>query len=543
MEKLELQKIANEVRKDIVTAVHAAKAGHPGGSLSAADLFTYLYFEEMNVDPKDPKKADRDRFVLSKGHTAPGLYSVLAERGYFPKEDLKTLRHLGSYLQGHPDMKHIPGVDMSSGSLGQGISAAVGMALSAKLSNESYRVYTLLGDGEIQEGQVWEAAMFAGFRKLDNLVVVVDNNGLQIDGKVDEVCSPYPIDKKFEAFNFHVINVADGNDMDQLKAAFDEAKTVKGMPTAIIMKTVKGKGVSFMENQAGWHGKAPNDEQYAQAMEDLEKVMFKKEFPERHIDCGIAECNMMGIAAGLATTGKVPFASTFAMFAAGRAYEQLRNSVAYPKLNVKVGATHGGISVGEDGATHQCCEDFALMRAIPGMVVMSPSDDIEAKAMVKAAYEYVGPVYMRFGRLAVPVINDRPDYKFEMGKGIVLREGKDLTIVANGLCVAASLEAAEKLAADGIDAKVINIHTIKPLDEELIVAAAKETGKVVTVEEHSIIGGLGGAVCECLSEKAPVPVKRIGINDVFGESGPAVALLEKYGLDAEGIYKQIKEFV
>ena len=272
MENLELQKVANEVRKDIVTALHAAKAGHPGGSLSAADLFTYLYFEEMNIDPKDPKKADRDRFVLSKGHTAPGLYSVLAERGYFPKEDLVTLRHLGSYLQGHPYMKHIPGVDMSSGSLGQGISAAVGMALSAKLSNDSYRVYTLLGDGEIQEGQVWEAAMFAGARKLDNLVVIVDNNGLQIDGKVEDVCSPYPIDKKFEAFNFHVINVADGNDMAQLRAAFDEAKTVKGMPTAIVMKTVKGKGVSFMENQVGWHGKAPNDEEYAQAMADLEKV-------------------------------------------------------------------------------------------------------------------------------------------------------------------------------------------------------------------------------------------------------------------------------
>ena len=272
MENLELQKVANEVRKDIVTALHAAKAGHPGGSLSAADLFTYLYFEEMNIDPKDPKKADRDRFVLSKGHTAPGLYSVLAERGYFPKEDLVTLRHLGSYLQGPPDMKHIPGVDMSSGSLGQGISAAVGMALSAKLSNDSYRVYTLLGDGEIQEGQVWEASMFAGARKLDNLVVIVDNNGLQIDGKVEDVCSPYPIDKKFEAFNFHVINVADGNDMAQLRAAFDEAKTVKGMPTAIVMKTVKGKGVSFMENQVGWHGKAPNDEEYAQAMADLEKV-------------------------------------------------------------------------------------------------------------------------------------------------------------------------------------------------------------------------------------------------------------------------------
>lgn len=272
MNKLELQKKALEVRKGILTAVHAAKAGHPGGSLSATELFTYLYFEEMNVDEKNPKKADRDRFVLSKGHTAPGLYSVLAQKGYFPKEDLKTLRQLGSYLQGHPDMKHVPGVDMSSGSLGQGVSAAVGMALSAKLSKEDYRVYTLLGDGEIQEGQVWEAAMFAGHRRLDNLVVIVDNNGLQIDGDIAEVCSPYPIDKKFEAFNFHVINVEDGNDFDQLKAAFDEAKKTKGMPTAIIMKTVKGKGVSFMENKAAWHGTAPNDEQYAQAMEELEKA-------------------------------------------------------------------------------------------------------------------------------------------------------------------------------------------------------------------------------------------------------------------------------
>ena len=270
--------------------------------------------------------------------------------------------------------------------------------------------------------------------------------------------------------------------------------------------------------------------------------MFKKVFPERHIDCGIAECDMIGIAAGIATTGMVPFASTFAMFAAGRAFEQIRNSVGYPHLNVKIGATHAGISVGEDGATHQCNEDIALMRTIPGMVVISPADDVEARAAVFAAYEHQGPVYMRFGRLAVPVINDNPDYKFELGKGIVLREGKDLTIIANGLCVAPALEAAEKLAADGIDAKVINIHTIKPLDEELVVAAAKETGKVVTVEEHSIIGGLGGAVCECLAEKAPVPVKRIGIHDVFGESGPAVELLHKYGLDAEGIYTQIKDF-
>ena len=270
MKNLELQKHANEVRKGIVTAVHSAKAGHPGGSLSAADIFTYLYFEEMNIDPKDPDKAGRDRFVLSKGHTAPGLYSALANRGYFPTEDLKTLRKLGSYLQGHPCI-HIPGVDMSSGSLGQGISAAVGMALGAKLDGDDFRVYTLLGDGEIQEGQVWEAAMLAGHRKLDNLCVIVDNNNLQIDGPIDQVCPPYPIDKKFEAFNFHVINV-DAHDFEAIRAAFQEAKNTKGAPTCIVAHSVKGKGVSFMENSADWHGKAPNDEEYAVAMSDLDKI-------------------------------------------------------------------------------------------------------------------------------------------------------------------------------------------------------------------------------------------------------------------------------
>ena len=272
MDNLQLQKHALEVRKGIVSSTHAAGAGHPGGALSSTEVMTYLYFEEMNVDPADPKKADRDRFVLSKGHSAPGYYSVLAEKGYIPKEDLLTLRHTGSYLQGHPDMKHIPGVDMSTGSLGQGVSAAVGMALSAKVFGDDFRVYTLLGDGEIQEGQVWEAAMFAGAKKLDNLVVIVDNNGLQIDGPVDKVNSPYPIDKKFEAFNFHTINVADGNDFDQLRAAFKEARKTKGVPTAIVMKTIKGRGVSYMENQVGWHGKAPNDEQYRIAMEDLERI-------------------------------------------------------------------------------------------------------------------------------------------------------------------------------------------------------------------------------------------------------------------------------
>ncbi|MDE7224839.1 MAG: transketolase [Acetatifactor sp.] len=275
MNNLELKKHANDVRKGIVTAVHSAKAGHPGGSLSAADMFTFLYFEEMNIDPQNPKKEDRDRFVLSKGHTAPGLYSALANRGYFPVEDLTTLRKLGSYLQGHPCV-HIPGVDMSSGSLGQGISAAVGMALGAKLDNKDFRVYAMLGDGELEEGQVWEASMFAGHRKLDNLCVIVDNNNLQIDGPIDQVCSPYPIDKKFEAFNFHVINI-DAHDFDQIRAAFKEAKETKGMPTCIVMHSLKGKGVSFMENSVDWHGKAPNDEEYAVAMADLDRIAAELE--------------------------------------------------------------------------------------------------------------------------------------------------------------------------------------------------------------------------------------------------------------------------
>ena len=271
MTNAELEKKANEVRQSIVTALHSAKSGHPGGSLSAADIMTYLYFEEMNVDPKNPKMADRDRFVLSKGHVAPALYSVLAHKGYFPVEDLVTLRHTGSYLQGHPDMKHIPGIDMSAGSLGQGLSCAVGMAQAGKMDDKDYQVYAMCGDGEIQEGQIWEAAMWAGAHHLDNLTVIVDNNNLQIDGTVEEVCSPYPIDKKFEAFNFHVINI-NGNDMEEIRNAFAEAKKVKGMPVAIIAKTTKGKGVSFMENQVGWHGKAPNDEQYEQAMEELKKA-------------------------------------------------------------------------------------------------------------------------------------------------------------------------------------------------------------------------------------------------------------------------------
>lgn len=358
--------------------------------------------------------------------------------------------------------------------------------------------------------------------------------------------------QKFEAFNFHTINI-NGNDFDEIRAAFKEARETKGMPTAIIAKTLKGKGVSFMENAVDWHGKAPNDEQYEIAMKDLEKVgkhyvrnkenrnkgklwkcsgrsgkehedlivldadlagatktgIFKKAFPERHWDVGIAEANMTGIAAGLATCGKVPFISSFAMFAAGRNFEQVRNSIGYPHLNVKIGATHAGISVGEDGATHQCLEDIALMRTIPGMVVINPADDVEARAAVHAAYDHVGPVYLRFGRLAVPVFNDEATYKFEIGKGIVLKEGKDVTIFATGLCVNETVEAEKLLAKDGIDAEIINIHTIKPIDRELVVKSALKTGKVVTVEEHSVIGGLGSAVCDVLCEEAPTKVLRL----------------------------------
>ena len=482
-EKKALSITACKVRMGVIEGTYHAKSGHPGGSLSFADIFTYLYFKEMNIDPKDPKNPDRDRFVLSKGHTAPGLYAALANRGYFPVEDLKTLRHIGSYLQGHPNMNTTPGVDMSTGSLGQGVSVAAGMALGAKYENKNLRVYTATGDGEIQEGQIWEALMFAAHYKLDNLCVIVDNNNLQIDGEVSKVMSPYPIDEKLKAFGFEVICI-DGHSFDEIEAAFEKAKTVKGRPTAIIAKTVKGKGVSFMENQASWHGTAPNGgtvrnrheriessackfggltmadvkkiatrESYGNALVELGKKydnvvvldadlaaatktgVFKKAFPERHFDCGIAECNMVDVAAGLSTMGLVPFASSFAMFAAGRAFEQIRNTLGYPHNNVKIGATHGGISVGEDGASHQCCEDFALMRSIPGMVVINPSDDVEAKAAVEAAYHYQGPVYMRFGRLAVPVINDTPDYKFELGKGVTLRDGDDITIIATGLLV------------------------------------------------------------------------------------------------------------
>ena len=582
---------AKEIRRLIIEGTYRAKSGHPGGSLSVADIMAYLYFCEMKTYAENPSDPDRDRFVLSKGHCAPALYGALALRGFIKEADILKLRHTDGPLQGHPTIK-TPGVDMSTGSLGQGISAAVGMALAGKLDKNSYRVYTVLGDGECEEGLVWEAAMLAGNKKLDNLLAVVDFNNLQIDGTLAEVNSPEPFDKKFEAFGWNVITI-DGHDVDQINKAFKEAKTVKGQPTVIIAKTMKGKGISFMENKASWHGTAPNREQYekamaelgfeplpapevkattttapatpmiatresyARALKDMGKTdenlvvldadlacatktgVFAKEYPDRFINAGIAEQNLMGTAAGLAAAGKTVFASSFAMFAAGRPYEIIRNSIGYTGFPVNIGATHAGVSVGEDGATHQCNEDIALMRTIPGMVVINPADDTEAYAATIAAAKCQSPCYLRFGRFATPVFNDPATYEFKLGQAITLKEGKDVTIIATGLPVHECVKAAEILEKHEISAKVMNIHTIKPLDKSAVIKAAIETGFIVTVEEHSTIGGLGSAVCEAVALAKPVPVVRLGVEDKFGHSGPAAELLDEAGLTAEKIAQSV----
>ena len=538
----QLRILAVKSRLGAILGTFHAKSGHPGGSLSAADIFTYLYFKEMNVDPSNPDWADRDRFVLSKGHCCPSLYATLALKGYFDWKELEVLRHIGAMLQGHPDMKKTPGIDMSTGSLGQGISAACGMALAAKIDGKDYRTYTLLGDGEVEEGQVWEAAMFASHHKLDNLVVIVDQNGLQIDGTVDEVAGIEPLDNKFESFGFEVIKI-DGHDFEQIAFALDKAKTVKGKPTAILAATVKGKGVSFMENQVGWHGTAPNKEQFEQATAELEAEIKRLAYPDRFFDCGIAEGNMMGVAAGMAAAGKIAVAASFAMFATGRAFEQIRNSIAYPRLNVKIAGSHAGISTGEDGATHQCIEDIAIMRAIPNMVVLNPADHWEMKAATKAAIEYDGPVYIRLGRLAIDSFNDPENYTFELGKGITLHEGNDVAVIATGLVVNEARKAVQELEKEGISARLINIHTIKPIDRDIIVKAAKETGRIITVEEHNVVGGLADAVCEVVTAECPVKVTRIGVQDEFGHSGPAWDLLDEFKLTQPHIANVIREVV
>ena len=560
-ERLKLQIAACKVRMGVIESTHGAKAGHPGGSLSAADMFTYLYNKEMRIDPTNPKWEDRDRFVLSKGHTAPGLYSALAYRGFFPVEDLPTLRHIDSYLQGHPNMNTVPGVDMSTGSLGQGISCAAGMAKAAKyLHKDDVRVYALLGDGEIEEGEVWEAFLFAAKYKLDNLCVIIDLNGLQIDGPTSEVMPTDPVDARRPHSRPDEYYQGQGRQLHgepgRLARQGPQRRGIQDCHGRAERSTGRTGGAGMSEVK-----KIATRDSYGAALVELAKDhpdvvvldadlaaatktgVFKKAYPDRHFDCGIAESNMMATAAGMAAMGLVPFASSFAMFAAGRAFEQVRNSIGYPHLNVKIGATHGGISVGEDGASHQCCEDFALMRSIPGMTVLCPADDVEAKAAVKAAYEHEGPVYLRFGRLALPVFHDEATFKFEIGKGEQLTEGSDVAIIATGLEVNEALIAAEQLKNEGIQARVINLCTIKPLDEELVVKAAKECGAVVTCEEHSILGGLGEVVAAVLGEQCPVPMRRVGVKDVFGHSGPAWELLEQFGLRSDAIIAAVKELV
>jgi transketolase len=617
-----LQFKALTIRRDILTMIHAAQSGHPGGSLSAADIVTALYFHFMRVDPSNPEWPDRDRFILSKGHACPVWYSCLAERGFFPVQELLTLREIDGRLQGHPDMSKTPGVDITTGSLGQGLSAGVGFALGLKLDQRDAHVYVMLGDGELNEGQVWEAAMAAAKFGLDNLVAIVDYNGLQLDGYCREVMPIEPLADKWQAFNWQVLEI-DGHDMSEILNAFERAQAAAGCPTVIIAHTVKGKGVSYMEDKCNWHGKAPNDELFSRAMAELDEVggeeavgvdlvptcksslasdagqvsvegqaplagrqapqpavcedvptrdaygevlvelgeeipnlvvleadiakstrtcHFAARFPERFFQFGVAEANMMVAAAGLATTGKIPFVSTYAVFGSMRACEQVRTSVAYPKLNVKIAVSHGGVTPANDGVTHQATEDLGIMRTIPGMTVIMPADYYATKALVRASAAHTGPVYLRFTRDPVPIIYG-PDEVFEIGRGKVLREGNDVSLIATGDLVSVALAAADQLVGLGVSAEVIDMHTVKPIDRELVVRTAAQTRRVVTIEDHQIQGGLGSAVAEVLGEELPTPMRRVGLRNTFAESGRYDLLLAKYGMDTGAITAAVAELL
>lgn len=594
----ELEETAKVIRADILKMLHKAKSGHTGGSLSSVEILASLFFYKMKHSSSDPDWEDRDKFVLSKGHGAPTLYSVLGRAGYFDVKEFATLRKAGSILRGHPYSKVTPGVEVCTGSLGQGLSQANGLALAARLDNKSTRVYVLLGDGEIQEGQIWEAAMTAAHNKIENLCAILDNNGLQIDGKVADIKSIEPIADKWRSFGWHVIEV-DGHNLQEITNALDMADETKGKPTLILAQTVKGKGVSCMEGKAGYHGVPPSWEELQLAAKEIGFVLeeedhpvqstkstgapsgpetlgtrdmygkvlaelgmenedivvldadlssstksgnFREKFPERFFNMGVAEQDMMGTAAGLAAAGKIVFASTFAIFATGRAWEQVRQSIAFPALNVKIVASHGGLTVGEDGASHQALEDIGLMRGIPNMRVIVPCDGYEAAAAVREAVNLEGPVYIRTSREKFPVLFDK-NVKFTLGKATVLRKGKDIAIVAIGLMIHHALEAARILDSEGIQCTVINSSSVKPLDKETILLAAQETGAVLTAEEHSIVNGLGSAVAELLSEEFPVPLKRIGVRDRFGMSGKPADILKRYGLTSEAIVKQAKELI
>jgi transketolase len=643
-----LEQIAQELRAYDIASIYAATTGHPGGTLSIMDIVTVLYFHTARRSD-DPNRPDRDRVFWSAGHKAPALYVALAKAGYFPMEEAMCLRQLGSPCQGHPNMLELPGIEMSSGSLGQGLGVSVGAALAARLDGEAHRVYCIMGDGEQQEGSVWEAAMAAGHFALDNLCAVVDRNRLQIDGWTKDVMNIEPIVDKYRAFGWHVIEI-DGHDIRRIAEAFEEAKAVKGKPTVIIANTIKGKGVSFMEDQIGWHGVAPKKEQFEQAIEELlpetisrerltellgyaasrtaeatRKVKakmpsfardywwnaedrmkvdmdptrmgfgrqlakcgdnprvvtlhadisnsicitdFEKSDPSRAnrvFSVGIAEQNMMAVAAGLAKEGKIPITGTYGVFAAGRAWDQIRTSICYANLNVKIAGAHGGISVGPDGATHQALEEIALMAILPNMNLLVPADSIEtAKATCIAINQIAGPVYIRYAREATPIITTE-DTPFVFGKANVIRyrgaqdrfidafetvlasdhsnENEDLAIIACGPMVPEAMRAAYILKEDfGLETRVVNVHTVKPLDVEAVKRAAQETGAVITAEEHQV-GGFGNIIASAILSGVtkPVAFDMIGVQDRFGESGQPWELMQEFGLTAEHLAAKARE--
>ncbi len=644
----QLAAIANRLRRHVIKMTYFAGSGHPGGSLSAADMVAALYFHELRIDAAQPDWPDRDRFIMSKGHACPVWYAALAERGFFPIDDLWGLRRSDSHLQGHPDMLKTPGVDMTSGPLGSGLAAGVGMTLGARITGRDFRTFVMLGEGDLQEGCTWEAAMMAGFRKLTNLTVLVDYNRSQVDGHSDDIVSLDPLPDKWRAWNWDVREI-DGRDLPQILDALAWAVAPRERPAAIIAHTVKGWPVSFMLDSHEWHGRAPNGEQAVAALAELgeawdpketelkvadschserseesrtatetlrcatqkladchaerseashiatetlrfaqgdslahlrpergearpKRVLrdafgaelvrlgaelpnlvvldadissslktgaFRKQHPGRHVNFGVAEQEMFLAAAGLATTGLIPLACTYATFATLRAAEQVRSFIAYGRLNVKIIASHGGLEVGWDGPTHQAGEDIAMMRAIPNMTVVVPADATAVPALLRQIVTIDGPVYFRMGRNPVPVLyaDDQP---FTLGRAITVHQGGDVTLIACGPMVTMALDAAELLASAGIQARVLDMHTIKPLDGEAVTQAAADTGAIITVEDHTILGGLGGAVAEHLAEHHPTPLVRVGIPDTFCRSGDPAELFPMYGMAVPDIVAAAK---
>ena len=622
----QLQDLTTQVRRDILRMVHAVNSGHPGGSLGCTEFLVALYQNLMDrKETFDMNGIGEDLFFLSNGHISPVFYSVLARSGYFPISELATFRKLNSRLQGHPTTHEgLPGIRIASGSLGQGMSVAIGAAQAKKLNNCNHLVYSLHGDGELQEGQNWEAIMYASAKKVDNLIATIDLNGKQIDGATDEVLPMGSIKAKFEAFDWDVLEIKEGNNLEAIISGMTEAKsrTGKGKPVCVLLHTEMGNGVDYMMYSHSWHGKAPNDAQLETALTQNAETLgdyspltpegeivtehnsqkntisennpitkfsippsgvrglntgskdtrsgfgagmtelgqknenvvalcadligslkfddFKKNHPERFFQIGIAEANMIGIAAGLTIGGKIPFTGTFANFSTGRVYDQIRQSVAYSDKNVKICASHAGLTLGEDGATHQILEDIGLMKMLPGMTVINTCDYNQTKAATLAIADHHGPVYLRFGRPVVP--NFMPaDEKFVIGKAIILSEGSDVTIVATGHLVWEALIAAEALEAKGISAEVINIHTIKPLDDEAILKSVAKTGCIVTAEEHNFLGGLGESVSRVLALNNPTPQEFVAVQDSFGESGTPEQLMEKYKLNNQAIVAAVEK--